>query len=196
MKKQIITATSVILLCFVLLSASVRRSSSGAPASHTGAPGEATCGEVGCHDDNQQNAGTAKILLQLGDQEMDFIPGKTYPIKVRISDAHKTRFGFQLVALDNKTQQDRGNFTIVDSARTQMVNNRYKLTDRNYVTYTFEGTDASGDDYAEWIVNWTAPENTKKGVTFYLGAVSANDDMSDKGDMVYNEKFTFNPLKK
>jgi hypothetical protein len=58
------------------------------------------------------------------------------------------------------------------------------------VTYTFNGTDAISKGIGEWIVNWTAPADLKTPVTFYVAGVSANDDMSDKGDKVYTKQLT------
>ena len=63
-----------------------------------------------------------------------------------------------------------------------------KLQERTYVTYTFNGTDEIAKGIGEWTVDWTAPENTNEPVSFYVAAVSGNDDMSDKGDMVYTKK--------
>jgi hypothetical protein len=191
MKKRIVIAFGALTIAAFLVSATIRRSSSGAPASHTGAPGEETCGKSGCHDDQVTNSGTAQLSLELGNSETTFVPGHTYPIKVKISDPKVTRFGFQVLALESRTLRDMGNFQITDSARTQFVGNQYKLKDRKYVTYTFDGTDAVNEGYGEWIINWTAPEDAKKAITFYLAAVSGNDDMSDKGDKVYTSSFTF-----
>lgn len=182
-----------LIVAAMLVSATIRKSSSGAPASHTGAPGEKTCATAGCHDDTTPNIGTAKVSLEFGNNEKEFIPGHTYPIKVKISDSKATRFGFQILALENKSQRDMGTFQITDSLRTQIVTNEYKIKERKYVTYTFDGTDAVSEGNGEWIVNWTAPADAKKPITFYLGAVSANDDMSDKGDKVYTSSFTFKP---
>jgi hypothetical protein len=190
MKKKIIAGAATVLLAFVLLSATLSKSSSGAPASHTGAPGEMTCATSGCHDDNEINKGTASLSLEFGSNETSFKRGQTYPIKVKIADAKKERFGFQLVALDSKSQKNSGEFKILDSVRTQIVANRHKLTDRKYLTYKFNGTDATGDGFAEWTVYWTAPEDSKKAVTFYLAGVSGNDDMTDKGDKVYTANYT------
>jgi hypothetical protein len=191
MKKQLLIPGAAILLATLLISATIRRSSSGAPPSHTGAPGEQTCATSGCHDDTTPNIGSAKIDLQFGENETTFVPGQTYSVKVRISDPKVTRFGFQLLALESKTLRDVGNFTISDSVKTQIVTNMYKLKDRNYVTYTFAGTDAVSEGNGEWTVKWTAPADVKKGVTFYLAAVSANDDMTDKGDKVYTTNYTY-----
>ena len=68
--------------------------------------------------------------------------------------------------------------------------NRYKLKDRRYVTYTFNGTDAIEKGMGEWKVKWKAPEKIENKITFYLSGVSANDDMSDKGDLVYTRSYT------
>lgn len=192
MKKKIITSTALLLTAFLVIAATIKKSSSGAPASHTGAPGEETCATSGYHDDNKINSGTAKVDLTFGDNETEFLPGHTYPVKVKISDPNVTRFGFQILALESKNSAEQGTFQITDSIRTQIVKNAYKLQDRKYVTYTFNGTDAVKTGEGEWVVNWTAPKESKKPITFYVGAVSANDDMSDKGDKVYTKSFTIN----
>lgn len=169
----------------ITLMAMVReRSSSGAPASHTGAPGEKTCATAGCHDDNTINSGTASLNIDMG-ATTQYTPGKTYPVKIRITDPGVNRFGFQIVALKNTDNSNIGIFELVDKKQTQMVHNKYELSDRQYITYTFEGTDAIYDGTGEWVVNWIAPTADVGAVTFYAAAVSGNDDGIDKGDHVY-----------
>ncbi len=191
MKKTFIVLSFAITL-LMAYAAVPGPSSSGAPASHTGAPGEKTCGAVGCHDDNVINEGTASVSIEVGDGIKKYEAGQTYPIKIRITDADKLRFGFQITALNAQTQTNVGNFTITDTKRTQIVKNAYQLKERQYATYTFNGTDAVTKGIGEWFVNWTAPKNSTEPVTFYVGAVSANDDMSDKGDKVYTSSLTLN----
>ena len=99
-----------------------------------------------------------------------------------------SRFRFQLVALENKTNENVGTFNITDPIRTQKLDS--KKLERSYITYTFDGTDAVYKGAGEWMVEWKAPEKLNKGVTFYAAAVSGNDDMSDKGDMVYTQSLT------
>ena len=188
--KKTITYILFGVTILVALAAKPGRSSSGAPASHTGAPGEKTCAASGCHDDNPVNKGTASLSLELGNGITKYIVGETYPIKIKISDVNKVRFGFQILAMNSKTKANVGSFVITDSIRTQMVNNLHELKERNYVTYTFEGTDAVTEGVGEWNVNWTAPKNSNESVTFYVAAVSANDDMHDKGDKVYTKSLT------
>jgi hypothetical protein len=189
MKKTVVYLSLAVTL-LVVVAAKPGRSSSGAPASHTGAPGEKSCAASGCHDDNAVNKGTAKLQLEIGEGITKYAPGQTYALKIKIADANKFRFGFQILALGAKTHCNMGTFTITDSIRTQLISNFHHLTDRQYVTYTFEGTDAVKEGQGEWYVNWTAPLGVKEPVTFYLAAVSANDDMYDKGDFVYTKAIT------
>src|SRR5688572_2428602 len=93
----------VAIACTISLSMVNGPSSSGAPASHTGAPDEQTCATAGCHDDNPVNAGKALVGIDIGSVTR-YTPGKNYTLKVRIADSAIRRFGFQIVALssDNK----------------------------------------------------------------------------------------------
>lgn len=188
-KKIIYIVTGIVLIG--MLAFAPERSSSGAPASHTGAPGEATCAASGCHDDNTVNSGAAILTIEAGSGITQYVAGQTYPIKVRVSEANVNRFGFQLVAL-NQANMNAGTFQITDAAHTQLLKNDHALTDRNYVTYTFNGTDPTSPGVSEWIVNWTAPSSSTGPITFYAGAVSGDDDMTDKGDHVYTNAMILN----
>jgi len=179
MRKKVIIILAGVLPIFMVAFAP-ERSSTGAPASHAGAPGEKNCATSGCHDDNIANSGTASINVDLGGVT-NYIAGKSYTIKVRVSDNNVNRFGFQLVALNNQNM-NAGSFKITDSINTQFIKNDHNFTDRNYVTYTFSGTDATSSGMSEWTVDWIAPSTSNGPVTFYAAGVSANDDMSDKGD--------------
>jgi hypothetical protein len=192
-KTQILSI--LVLPIFLLVSATLQKSSSGAPASHTGAPEDKTCATAGCHDDNVLNSGTAQLSLSLGETVKAITPGQTYSLKFTIKDKNVSRFGFQLLALKEKTHENTGQFIITDSLKTQMIQNRYALKDRSYVTYTFNGTDAISTGYGEWTVNWIAPSDLDGPVTFYYAGVSANDDMSDKGDKTYTGSLTLKQSK-
>jgi hypothetical protein len=188
MKKKIVLSLAIVVPIFIMAFAD--RSSSGAPASHTGAPGEKTCAASGCHDDNALNSGVAKLTIDVASGGVTkYVAGQTYPIKVRIADANSSRFGFQIVALD-ETTNNAGTFTITDHGRTQFMENQHEMADRKYITYTFSGTDATSSGAAEWTVNWTAPATTSGKITFYAAAVSADDDGTDKGDVVYTTNNT------
>lgn len=179
----------ILSLPLIIMAKMKSASSSGAPASHTGAPNEKTCATSGCHDDNKVNSGTAVLSIALDNNATQYIPGKTYAIKVKVADSGINRFGFQIVALHNNALTNAGKFEIINHERTQMVKNSESLLDREYVTYTFDGTDAISTGTGEWIVNWTAPSVNEGDITFYASAVSGNDDETDKGDYTFTKSF-------
>ena len=190
LENYIIMKKKTLLLCMLpvallIIAAAPERSSSGAPGAHTGGPGEQTCATSGCHDDNAVNSGKAILSVEVGSSVSNYVPGKVYAVKIKISEPNVKRFGFQLLALNNSTLASVGTFQISDPGRTQLVKNTKAFSDREYVTYSFNGTDATSEGMSEWIVNWTAPSANVGPVTFYAAGVSANDDMTDKKDYVY-----------
>lgn len=182
-KTKLLLSLIVTITLSAIVAMTPEKSSSGAPASHTGAPGEKNCTTSGCHDDHDINSGTAQLKIEVGSISQ-YEPGKTYPVKVSISDADVVRFGFQIVALTNNNSV-AGKFSLTDTYRTQFIKNLDQFTDRQYVTYSYDGTDAVSTGLGEWTMNWTAPSTNVGPVTFYAAGVSANDDESDKGDFVY-----------
>ncbi len=191
MKNKFIIIPLVLVAIFII-AASPQRSSSGAPGAHTGAPGEKTCATSGCHDDNSVNSGAASLSIEIGESITNYVPGKTYAVKVRIAETNVNRFGFQLIALNGKTKSSVGSFQITDALRTQIVLNSKEFNDREYVTYSFKGTDATSAGASEWLVNWIAPSTNVGPVSFYAAGVSGNDDMTDKGDRVYTTSKVLN----
>ena len=191
MRNKICTVFCLSVL-MVIIAATPERSSSGAPGAHTGAPGEQTCATSGCHDDNYINSGKASLSIEVGSSVTNYVPGKTYAVKVSISEKNVSRFGFQLLALNKSSLSSVGTFQIADGGRTQLVKNTKAFSDREYVTYSFNGTDATSEGMSEWVVNWTAPATDIGPVAFYAAGVSANDDMTDKKDHVYTTSKVLN----
>jgi len=182
MKLKISFILFVIGICFGFTNY-LYKSSTGAPASHSGAPDEGTCAHSGCHDDRAINSGSAHLELKLNQNKLE--AGRIYTLSIYISDQGINRFGFQLLALNQIGKTNSGEFILLDSVRTQIIRNHHKLKDRKYLTYTFNGTDTTKTEFAEWFVLWKSPENISGPVNFYLAGVAANDDMTDKGDNVY-----------
>jgi len=167
-----------LMATFILLSAINKPSSSGAPSASTGGGGEQTCAMSTCHDDNSPNSGTAQLSVEIPDVA---IVGGEIPIKVKIKDAGKIRFGFQVTALDESNNKV-GEFIITDTERTQVLGGNNSFPDRQYLTYTYLGTiDTDGE--AEWEAKWKS--TTKGKITFYVAGISANNDGQDKGDYTY-----------
>jgi len=192
MNKKIVYL-GMLLLPVLIMAKMPKELSFGAPVSSSGAPGEVTCARSGCHDDGSVNNGNAILHAEIGDNIKTYVPGKTYPVKVRITEAGVNRFGFQVVALKNSDQSNAGDMNVSDAFRTQLITNEIELKDRKYITYTYEGTEPFSPGVGEWTMNWTAPEKNVGPVTLYIASVSANDDHTDKGDHVYTTALTLSP---
>lgn len=177
----------LILACvpFIIFGTIADPFSLGAPVSSSGAPGELTCAQSGCHDDNQINTGTAQSSITFSDINGQYVPGQIYQVKVRIDDIGINRFGFQLVAIKNADQKQAGAFIVTDSLRTHIMKNTIAFQDREYVTYTYLGSSALASGYNEWTINWQAPASDVGPVTFYVATLSGNDDATDKNDFSY-----------
>ena len=166
----------------------------GAPPSSTGAPGESTCAQSGCHDDSQIGEQSKAHLLFDNSSISSYSPDEIYPISLHVQDPSIKRVGFQLVALDDNGNQC-GSFIISDSEHTQILFNELEIKDREYVTYKHAGTFPKMPGSHSWNMKWKAPSKGQGKVHFYFATVSANNDNSDKGDKVFlhsmslNEKF-------
>lgn len=167
--------------------------STGAPASHTGAPGELTCMKSGCHDDNAINSNNAECKITISENAENYIPGKSYTINVSISESNINRFGFEAVCLRNSDNKNAGSITITDAVRTQVIKNTNNFPDRDYATYTYYGTEPFSPGLGQWSFDWTAPQADEGPVTFYVAAISANDDGTDNGDFTFVNSLTLNP---
>lgn len=193
MLKNIIVGAFVGLPVAAILMAGSGSRSDGAPVSSTGAPDETTCAMAGCHSDNTVNSGTAMPEIIVEGNPSTYEPGKTYKFTTRISDPDKMRFGFQLVALNKSDNSNAGKLSLVDSDRTQILKNYLKLLDRDYITYTYSGTEAVSNGLGEWSFLWTAPTENVGPIKFYAAFASANNDKTDKGDYIYTKELELSP---
>ena len=156
----------------------------GAPPSSTGAPGEITCAESGCHDDGPKPMKNSSHSLLISSRSNVLQPGDTAQITIRVAESNIRRFGFQLTALDAHGKS-AGTFLITDTDKTQLLQNHIAFADREYVTYTKNGTLSLNTGNHEWKFEWVVPQKHIGPISFYLATVSANDDNRDKGDKVY-----------
>ncbi|MFM9945561.1 MAG: choice-of-anchor V domain-containing protein, partial [Bacteroidia bacterium] len=190
MIKKILISGFAVATTLIMISAINKQTSTGAPSASTGAPDEQTCTMSGCHDDNTLNSGTAKLTVEVG----KFGANKTkgLPIKIKMADAGKIRFGFQVTALDANNKKI-GQFIVTDSIKTQVIGEKVGIANREYLTYTYYGTMGSKSGELEWEANWAPDELdlTKPGkVWFYVAALAANNDGQDKGDFTYTTTAT------
>lgn len=190
MKQKIISAIILFTGIVIISSNKLLIKSNGAPVASTGAPRDVTCAKSGCHVGSVINEGNGKLSLSFNNGLNSYEAGKTYPITVEISQKDIQRFGFQLVAICDADTSNAGTIEITDSLRTQILKGVKKNADRKYITYKYAGTEPFAKEKGSWTFNWTAPKNYKGNITFYYGAIAANNDGTDSGDWVYHQSTT------
>ena len=163
-----------LILVIVLYPVLAHSFSDGAPARYSGAPGETTCHNAGCHNSFALDSGpgTFTILVPAA-----YAPGDTAALTVRLEQQDVDRFGFQISVRDADGEKV-GQFELANATRT-----RFASEDRDYVTHRYSGTRQS--DVAEWGVRWIAPDADVGPVTFYAAGNAADGDGTNDGDYVY-----------
>lgn len=166
------------LLLFIGLGATLNRSQP--PLGRTGAPSELTCAN-GCHGSSTNN-GPGSIALNTPAQ---YTPGQTYNLTLLLTDNTKSRFGFELTAL-NATNAAAGTFS-VGSGNANVRTASIGGGTRRYVSHT------NGSANRTWGINWTAPSTNVGNVTFYVAGNASNANGGTSGDNVYTQSFNLTP---
>jgi hypothetical protein len=164
--------------------------SSGAHESSTGAPGERTCAQSGCHEMSEIiNDDTTNALIFSDD---DGLYGNAMEgIRLRVRKDDKVKFGFQIVCLDS-LNKNAGSWVLLNKERVQTQGADFLLVSavgRSYVTHTYKGNLAQVPGEIYWDFAWLPPANGYQGkVTFYVMSNCANNDNTNAGDVFYASK--------
>lgn len=158
--------------------------SAQAPTGFTGAPGEGSCSQTGCH---VGNSGTnIPNVLNLGSSGMinGITPNTQYNLTITLGN-NASKYGFSLTALDG-SNNGAGTFqvTSANNSVTDTSNGRSYLSHLNATSFNaFAG-------------KWTSPATIPSELKFYLAANRSNDDGTNAGDQIilnqYNFDFTSN----
>jgi uncharacterized protein (TIGR03437 family) len=176
------------LIClFVILATTcwlqrTHASSSGPPASHTGAPGEQTCATSGCHG-TTVNDGPGTLTLS-GLPELGYALNEQYDVTVTLTQANRARFGFQMTALDANGRAV-GEWDNLEPNRIELINNRVGANTRRYAGHLQAGTLPNGPNQSSWVLRWKAPATNLGRVTFYVVGNAANGNGATSGDFIY-----------
>lgn len=159
----------------ILLPALATAGDNGFPLRRTGAFGEGTCEEAGCH---VSSGGSVSVEIDVG----PYVPGSTQPVKVTVIDPGSTRWGFQMAArragdpsLPAGTMAAINRFVAVrcpsDGASPPCEPNELE-----YATHTSVGGTSI------FSVDWTAPNGDVGDVIFTASGLGADGNMSQLGD--------------
>ena len=158
----------------------VKANSSGPQGSRTGAPAiggfiaEPTC-MTGCHTGNTLNSSLGSMTIT--GLPNYYFPGQEVTGTVTISHPNRSRFGFQLTAL-NETGGRAGTLDAIDRTRTQVINGLSSFGNRRYIQHSFSGIDFSPGSPGTWNFFWRAPETASGPINFYA---SGNGGCTDDG---------------
>lgn len=176
MKKKILFTISILLaLIFISYPEITKGKEDGSPGGKSNSPIDGNnCTQ--CHN-TQLNNGQGTVIISSDMQNNEYIPGETYTITVTASHPSFTTYGFELTAENQSSKA--GNFIIVNSSQTKLVNGG------NAVTHKMSGT--LGSATKTWTVNWTAPgfASSLGSVDFYVCALNGNGNGNNSGDEVH-----------
>src|SRR4051794_19789608 len=156
----------------------------------SGAPGDQTCAQSGCHTGTALNGGGGTVVLTSATGNT-YTPGQQQTLTLSITDGTRRVFGFQASArLDsNPTSGQAGKFT----AGTSQI-----VICENGSIMGSSGCPASGSvQFLEHnrplssgtiSILWTAPATDVGPITVYVAANAANGNNDDSGDHIYTTK--------
>ncbi|MBS3913494.1 MAG: T9SS type A sorting domain-containing protein [Bacteroidetes bacterium] len=167
---------------------------SGPGSGYTNAPSESACNTSGCHSGSLITSGTKydKIKLITDFTGGGYLPDSTYTFYVTYKESGKSKFGYQITALQASNNNPAGTFSTPDS-RSQKYSYTIGSNTRNSLGHTSTGTGAVSTDSAAWKITWKAPSNNIGNIIFYITMNVADGNGQNTGDNIYAKQFTFGP---
>ncbi|MCS6992162.1 MAG: T9SS type A sorting domain-containing protein [Chitinophagales bacterium] len=187
MKKAILAAV-VALAGFAVVGTTSYTNDLQPPGSRTGAPSENTCATSNCHA-GTVNSGQGSITLTFSNPALKYIPGDTFQITVKVSDPTKTKWGFELTALNATNDSTPGKF--LNEATGILVSYPSPISSlpkRKYVAHRDANTSTS-----QWVINWVAPATDVGKICFYAAGNASNNSGNTSGDNIYTASLCIEP---
>ena len=154
--------------------------SSGPPDGYTNAPVSGGGTEPNCtlcHSVFTLNSGLGVLTIVA---PVTYEPGVNYDITVRLSHPDRTRWGFELTAID--ADLIGAGDLIAGSDGLSQVSSTLM---RDYAKQNTLGSAAGQMEEQAWTFSWTAPPTDFGAVTLYASGVAADNSSSPDGDEVY-----------
>ncbi len=154
----------------------------GPPAENTGAPGDNTCGQSGCHSFSPITSGPNwnNITLTSNVPASGYVPGNSYSLTITHTQPGHSVFGFQ-TTIQDVNGVNAGTLTNGTGSSAQTVNGKI------YVNHASGGTSGSGT--RSWTFGWTAPSSGMGALTMYVAVNAANGDATSSGDTIFTKGF-------
>jgi hypothetical protein len=182
--------SAIITICafasiFTLASYKVFKTSGAHPGS-TGAPGNLTCAQMGCHSDATVDVDSGFVNnLVFSSPDTTYVPGGNYTLTLNVFSPSIQKFGFELLALKDSSNTNVGTFVVIENTRTQKITH-YVGSDLRYtMTHRTAGTPALSPGSTQWQMRWNAPASNVGTVTFYYATNCTNNNGFETGDRIY-----------
>ncbi len=173
--KSTITALSLLIFGFFLMN------NAAGPAEvqgqdRTGSPlSTGSCNTAGCHASGAFDPSVSVKVMSGGDAISGYEPGASYTLEITIAAGTGTpsEYGFQAVALDGNNENG-GSFPGIPNGGQQLV------TFSNGVEYMEHSEPATSNVFTTSL--WEAPAAGSGDITFYVGAIAADDNGNSGSD--------------
>lgn len=176
----------IVILIFTLFVSSynneVASSTSGAPASRTGSPGDNNLTCTTCHSGPSATIISGMITSNI--PASGYTPGNVYTITATIQRPGHSKFGFE-VSPQSITGALLGTLMVTNTTETKLVGSS------KYITHTSGGTGGAGGNRT-WTFNWMAPSSGTGDVTFYGAFLATNSMNNSSGDSVFRSTLLVN----
>jgi uncharacterized protein (TIGR03437 family) len=161
----------------------------------TGAPGDSTCAQSGCHTGTALNGGGGSVRLA-SSEGTTYTPGKTQTLTIAIADSSARAYGFQATArLDSSpTSGQAGSFTASTNQMVICANGSLRgasgCPSRSPLQFVEHSRALSTSTVT---FSWTAPSSDVGTITIYAAANAANANNNDSGDHIYTTSLKLSP---
>lgn len=177
MKKTTLTALAIFCFFFmVLVNPDFVYTETTTPSTgNTGAPGEQSCNQAGCHVGNNVNLDMSKLTLSSVSPDITsgYAPNTLYNLYINLSSG-TSAYGFEITALDANNNA-AGTFSKTDLTKTELTT----ANNRQYISHK------AANSKNAWAFRWQAPATDIGEVTFYFVGLGADGDGTAAGDVVY-----------
>ena len=178
MQSKLFTVTALLLAIWFSLSSN-RLEPTNPPVQKTGAPGETTCADSGCHSP----VGTLTGTVSLSGVPDTVVPGQTYLLTIK-NESNAARAGFEMTCWDGANAMS-GTFSLVSNSGVSIGSSGTKRYPRQAAPKNLVGGSTS------WNINWKAPTAAVDSkATFYFVSLCANGNGLRTGDNVVAGKKT------
>ena len=153
------------------------------PPQLTGAPGEETCWQAGCHMTDSgaliEDSGAVSINFSDG---ATYSPGVPQNLQLQIDDPAGVVFGFELSARDPANAQ-AGNLAAVDASTS--------VNTAGAVQYLGHNINPKAEGIFDF--EWTPPPADVGTITMYVAANAANGNQGVTGNRIHLQSFEIDP---